>query len=177
MRLFWRFPIYCVAQIIHGFVCKPVPSYKCVSRSAASCQHTVHSPLNEVLLWKGGQVSGKDVAVWVGVLLWASWGEQRLILRWEKQQLLSFQVQAGRADEWPAVPQGPWAGSHRASHWWCWRGDAGGSTAAWQQGEVFWNGNTPKEKIMRLCCRYNRHRLAILQEKRTRVAIVQYILD
>lgn len=116
----------------------------------------------EFLLWKGGQLGGKDVAVWVGVLLWASWGEQSLILRWEKQQLLSFQVQAGRADEWPAVPQGTWAGSHRASHRWCWRGDAGGSTAAWQQGEVLWcrrflglrwlwRWSTSAEQVARIC--------------------------
>lgn len=162
---------------MHGFACKSTSSYKCISKSAAGCQHTMHSPLAEVLLRKRGQLCGKDVAVWVAVLLRARWGEQGLILRWEKQQLLSFQVQAGRADERPAISQGTWAGSHRASHWWCWRGDTGGSIAAWQHGKVVWNRNIHKEKRD---CNPNiqeaQFSLSVLQEEGTEIAKLHQIL-
>lgn len=94
--------------LFDGIITANTPSFH--SRS-----HIGHCLLQEVLPGQAGQLGGKDVAVGVGVLLGASGGEQGLVLRWEQQQLLSLEVEAGRADERPAEAQGPRAGGDRAS--------------------------------------------------------------
>lgn len=105
---------------------------------------TLPTPVTKALLCEWGQLGGKNVVVRVGAVIRTGRGVQGIALGWEKQQLLSFQVQAGRADERPAEAQGACAGGDGPSHRRRWRRDAGWSTASREEGEVLYYGDTPE---------------------------------
>lgn len=130
-------------------LCSAVPCRSSARNTAGTLQQhctapqlTWHCPLQEAFPGPAGQLGAQAMAVGVRVLLGAARAQQGLTLCREQQQLLALQVEACGADERPAQAQGPRAGGDRAGHG---RGrgrDAGGGSAAGQQGQGICKGNS-----------------------------------